>query len=544
MPDGRSAAVTLDASPYRTVIEAMFRVVAPDASDQDVQFRPIQELLDARWSRRNIIAKSRRHGVSTYVIWRFLAKCLTQRNRRCMLVSHEREATARLFSIAKYTLDNLKGAPAVVGRNNRGELYFDKTNSTFWIGTAGAENLGHGDTITDLHWSEAAHTNNAEELRKGLFPAADAGEITVESTGNGVGNWFHQAVTRAAEGRGFTLHFFPYTDDLQAYLPFANAADKERFMSSLRAEYAEPELAELLAPEVLNWRREKIDILFEGDLRAFTEQYPRTLDECFQATGHSFFPQINFVPSDEWKQRGALLWVLGDHPKPGVRYVIGADVGAGVGRDNSVGHVLSLESMEQVAEFVSNGLDPDMFGIELAHLGSMFNYAYMNVEQNNHGLTTIRALKDEVDVEGRKQSRYPVHLIHQGRRTQSDNVYETQRLMSYGTFVNETIRGSILGGLRSALREDYVIHSPLLKAELGSFVEKENGKLEAESGCHDDRVMAAAHAVSCIERAASTLPVAGARTRRGEAVDPFSWEAIFGEASFTQDLPFTAGRWD
>ena len=524
----------LSPSPYRTVMEAMFRVVAPDASDQDVRLRHVQALLDANWTSRNIIAKSRRHGVSTYVIWRFLAKCLTQRNRRCMLVSHEKEATARLFSIAKYTLDNLKGAKALVGRNNRGELYFDKTNSTFWIGTAGAENLGHGDTITDLHWSEAAHTDNAEGLRKGLFPAADAGEITVESTGNGVGNWFHHSVVRAAEGRGFTLHFYPYTDHPDSRLAFATSEARDAFMGSLREEYGEPALADMLEPEVLYWRRDKIEVLFEGDLKAFTEQYPRTLDECFQATGHSFFPQVNYVPSLDWQQKGRLLWALKDHPKPGVAYVVGVDVGAGVGRDNSVLEVVSLDTMEQVAEWVSNGLDPDLFGIEAAHLAGMFNKAYINVEANNHGLTTIRALKEH----------YDHHLIHQGRYTQGQGAeFTTARLTNYGTLVGERNKGAILGGLRSALRQELTIHSPLLRDELGSFVEKENGKLEAEGNCLDDRVMALAHAVAVVERAA--LVARPAVARRSSAPDPFSWEGIFGDLDnrWEGSLPFREGRW-
>lgn len=522
----------LSPSPYRAVIEGMFRVVDPEAKDQDVVLRQVQAQLDAHWTSRNIIPKSRRHGVSTYVIWRFIAKCLTQRNRRCMLVSHEKEATARLFSIAQYTVRNLKGAPAVVTRNNRGALEFGKTNSTFWIGTAGSENLGHGDTITDLHWSEAAHTKNAEDLRKGLFPAADAGEITVESTGNGVGNWFHRSVIRSAEGHGFTLHFFPYTEHPDSFLPFESDDERDRFMANLRPEYDEPVLAGILRPEVLHWRRDKIEILFEGNLKDFTEQYPRTLDECFQATGHSLFPKVNYVPTTEWERRGRLLWALRTHPKVGSRYAIGADVGGGVGRDNSVAEVINLDTLEQVAEWVSNGLDPDLFGIELAHLGGMFNSAYINVEQNNHGLTTVRSLRDH----------YPHHLIHQGRPFASqDSEYETRRLMQYGTLVNARNKASMIGGLRAALRTECVVHSELLKSELGSFVEKEDGRMEAEEGCYDDRVMALAHAVACVERAAMALtPVVASRR---PAPDPFSWEAIFGDERTEGSLPFTEGRW-
>jgi len=292
-------------------------------------------------------------------------------------------------------------------------------------------------------------------------------------------------------------------------------------------------LAGVIEPERLRWRRDKIDVLFEGNLKDFTEQYPRTLDECFQATGHGFFPKVNYVPTAEWRKRGALLSALGDHPMPGHSYAIGADVSAGVGRDYSIGEVVDLDLVEQVAEWASDGIDPDLFGLELAHLGGMFNKAYIVVEQNNHGLTTIRSLLDH----------YEHHLVHRGRPGAKGSDYETGDLMGYGTLVGERIKGSILGGLRSALRGELVIHSSLLKNELNSFVEKENGKLEAEEGCHDDRVMALAHAVSVVEQA--SLMVSPTRHRETMAPAWNSWEAIFGDLEYAREggLPFTAGKW-
>jgi hypothetical protein len=115
--------------------------------------------------------------------------------------------------------------------------------------------------------------------------------------------------------------------------------------------------------------------------------------------------------------------------------------------------------------------------------------------------------------------------------------------MGYGTLVSEVVKGTVLGGLRSAVRSDLAIHSPLLRSELGSFVEKENGKLEAESGCMDDRVMAMAHAVAAVERAAiMTAPKSSSRASRATP-DQFSWEAIFGDSAAGGSLPFTEGKW-
>ena len=212
---------SLSPSPYRTVIERMFQVVNKSGQRVDFVLNPVQARLDAAWTRRNIVPKARQEGVSSYVIARYTAKCLTQENRTCVIISHEAEATQRLLGRANYILDNLKGGvKPELGRHSRNEIFFKKTNSTFFIGTAGSRSFGHGDTITDLHLSEASRYPDPESIVRGTFPAAERGEITVESTGNGVGNWFHRQAVRAREGLGFKLHFFSWLDDHEYALSF------------------------------------------------------------------------------------------------------------------------------------------------------------------------------------------------------------------------------------------------------------------------------------------------------------------------------------
>jgi adenosine deaminase len=38
-------------------------------------------------------------------------------------------------------------------------------------------------------------------------------------------------------------------------------------------------------------------------------------------------------------------------------------------------------------------IDPDLFGEELVKLAKYYNYAYIGVENNNHGLTTLKAIQ-------------------------------------------------------------------------------------------------------------------------------------------------------
>jgi len=52
----------------------------------------------------------------------------------------------------------------------------------------------------------------------------------------------------------------------------------------------------------------------------------------------------------------------------------------------------------------------------------------------------------------------------------------------------------VIGLLRKVLRDEWTIHSQILKAELSSFIEHPDGEIGAADGCHDDTVIAAAMA--------------------------------------------------
>jgi hypothetical protein len=508
----------MTASPYRTVIEAMFRIVDKKGAAVDFRLTDVQAELDAGWSRRNIIPKARQTKVSSYVIARYTAKCLAEQNRTCVIISHETEATQRLLGRANYILSNLKGGVKPdLGRSNRNEIFFKKTNSTFYIGTAGARAFGHGDTITDLHLSEPSRYTDPERVVQGVMPAAEAGEVTAESTGNGMGNWFHRQCVRAREGIGFKLFFFSWTRAPEYALPFATEEDRAAFASSLRDDWLEPQLfADGVTLEQLQWRRERLNIDFEGDLRTFQEAYPYSFDECFQSTGYGFFRRVTFS-EEGWHRESALLHILGDHPKPGLSYVIGGDPAGGVGKDNSVLEVFCLDTSEQVAEWASSLIEPPEFADAAAALGRRFNNAYINIERNNHGGTTLARLTQC----------YPLELIHRGSRGELSPQAILSHLSHFGTATTASSRGLILGTARRLLSSEFTIHSPLLKSELSTFVEKDDGKIEADAGCLDDRVMATAMALIVVEQAG----VASASSRETEQPlverNPFSFDALF-----------------
>lgn len=512
-------------SAEREIIESMFRIPDKEGKDVDFQLNSVQAMLDTNLSGRDIIAKARQRGISFYFIARNVAKCLAQRNRRCVMISHTTKATQVFIDRAHYILSHLKGGmKAQLKYSSRNEIYFEKMDSTLYIGTAGSDNVGIGDTITDLHCSEVPLWDNPQALLKGLFNAVPlSGNIAIESTGKGMGNWFHRQTMRAASGTSrYKLHFFSWTDAPE-YRIELTPEEAEEFRRSLDNELEEVDLfnRKVLDLSQLAWRRDKL-IEMDYDLEGFKEQYPITLDECFQGTGASYFKRINFVEVPDWHPHPTLLnfHVLGDHPKRGHSYFAGGDVGGGTGRDNSVLEIFDLDEMRQVGEWCSNRLEPHIFAERITPILYMFNSAYVNIERNNHG---ILALKILIDL-------YPKSKIHMSRPPSQKEIEEYGKIADYGTFTSVKNRLSIIASLRETVIKDIRIHSPILKSEMDSFVEDEaTGKLQAQEGCLDDRVLAAAMATYIMPKAITRSAFGQKLRDQRKENDPFGLNSILVE---------------
>jgi len=507
------------ATPERLIIEELFQIVDKELNAVPFKLNVAQRILDDGLTGRDIVPKARQEGVSSYVLARFAAVCLTQPNARCVVISHDIPSTQRMLKKVHFILENIRGPKPRIKNASKNEIIFEKTGAMFYIGTAGSRMFGRGDTISHLHCSEYAYWPKPEELLAGLFQAVPkSGEIMIESTGNGVGNDYHNRVMRAAAGRSrFTCHFLPWhifpeycyklTDDQSAAL-----------MENLRPEWEEPELIERfgLSAGQLAWRRDKLEEM-DYDLSKFKQEYPMTLDECFQASGNSVFSAVTYQPTERWQRRAPGLCILEGHPNINYTYVIGADPSGGTGRDNAAAEIICLELNEQVGEFVNDRVAPHLFAHKLAELGNMFNKALLSVESNNHGLVTVHELTKI----------YPRNLIHRAFKRPNANPFD-ESLLDIGVSTTSRSRPMIIASLRRALLDGLVVHSPTLMSELSSFIETDSGKLQAQEGCHDDCVLAAAMATVAMTRATLLGDVTSAGLRPTQR-DPFCLEGILDE---------------
>ena len=190
------------------------------------------------------------------------------------------------------------------------------------------------------------------------------------------------------------------------------------------------------------------------------------------AQGFLDYSGTNYTIKFKDKENGVLkVW---EEPRSNGRYFIGADIGLGVGGDPSCAVVLD-DKLRQVAE-LHGQIAPDKMGEHLINLGKWYNTAWVGVEANSFGIACIDAMKRTY---GKLYFSYKID----GR---SD-----QRTKKIGWWTDTKSKPLMVGEFVRAVREESVeINSKELLEEMGTYVLGDDGSVNAEIGCHDDRVIA------------------------------------------------------
>lgn len=232
---------------------------------------------------RGIIGKGRQTGGSTYVGARFYHRSSMNPGVQTFILTHEDAATKELFDMVDlfHTLNPLKPH---TGASNAKELVFDKLRSGYSVGTAGTKAVGRSSTNQLLHWSEVAHSPNAEGHGAGIVqtvPDLPGTEIIKESTGNGASGDFYESWQMAEAGRGdYEAWFVPWywSED------YVREAGPDVILSEEETRYAQ--LYDL-SPGQMIWRRAKIAELKSDVL--FMREYPANAMEMWAATGQQSY---------------------------------------------------------------------------------------------------------------------------------------------------------------------------------------------------------------------------------------------------------------
>lgn len=227
---------------------------------------------------------------------------------------------------------------------------------------------------------------------------------------------------------------------------------------------------------------------------------PLAADQFPIPPGYGFERLTASELKDQPNLRGGLLTIW-EYPRSrGKRqYVLGVDVGDGLGQDYSICSVIRLptidEPAEEVAQFCSNRHDTKAFSYVCDAIGRLYPdadgiEALAAIEVNNHGL----AVQDMLQLHLGYSNFY---LWEYADAASPEKRYSTR----IGWLTTPRTRPLLLAAFHSAITTidpithtpDFVLNSPITRGELRHFItEGTIGEAEAARGQHDDAIMSSA----------------------------------------------------
>jgi len=501
IPNTTEALMKLAHEDPRTIIESGFWVIDKKKNIVPFVFNDLQLMMYNERTIRDDILKPGQIGFSTMILAILTVKFLLVPNAWCVCISHEAEATKRLFEKVDFFLSNLPPwlKPFYEAKvDTKKNLVNGVMNSRFYIGTAGAVAFGRGDTIHYAHLSEVSRWRDSGAVATGIIRAVPVGDpntwIVKETTANGVGTYHHEEYQRAKRREGeFTSHFFPWYLHGEYTINDIVLIDKTEDEIILQRQHPE------ITDGRLAWRRKMV-----GSLNSesgwtpedmFKQEFPCDDVEAFLFTGNPVFPvaqmqnyKVNtrkpiFVGNlegvspherlDETEKGYLKLW---DMPTLGSHYIIAADTAQFT--DYCSAHIIDRKTWKIIGTFHAQ-IKANHFGAHLNRIGHFFNKALIVVEDNNMGQSTIDRLV-ELD--------YP--SLYYRQRFNKETKQTTSEI---GFHTDAKTKPLFIGYLQDIVRTEQAdIPEKETVDEMMTFVRNDDGSMGASKGNHDDRVMSLA----------------------------------------------------
>jgi len=408
-------------------------------------------------------------GMSTWIAGRLFLKTITIPGTLSVQVAHTQEAAEAIFRTVhrfyRCLPASLREGALRTARANARQICFPELDSEFRVESACDANAGRGVTITNLHCSEVARwPGDATETLYGLKAALPPqGELILESTPNGAEGCFWTEWTQS-EATGMVRHFFPWWWEASYVAEAVDAGTLDEEERRLVDGHG-------LSLEQIGFRRQ----LRAGFKKLAKQEYAEDAESCFYASGSCLFDVgaidrrlAGLRPPVEQRNNGTLqVWFPA---MAGRRYMVAVDpAGGGSEGDYSVAQVIEVGTGLQCAE-----LQAHLPALELAQaaaaLAREYNDAWLVVERNNHGSGVLAYLRS----------------VCKAARIYGQNGQD-------GWLTSSLSRPGMIAGLGAALVDrPELFQSERLLRECRSFVRLRNGATGAQSGLHDDCVMAMA----------------------------------------------------
>ena len=486
---------------------------------------------------RYIVLKARQMGLSTIIEALCYWWTTTHRHITSVIIAHEKKAAENLYKMFRRYYENSQ--PQYQPRrkyNTRTDLTFDAEDpekeeyrqkglpspglSSEIKTMVAKDGGGRSDTIIFFHGSEVAFWDSSADVVSSALQAVPLLPNTfafLESTANGVGNYFYTEWQFAKKGESvFKPFFFAWHEHPEYMIPgkVDHYDEEELELLDIFKQKGYPQ--EEWDAKIL-WRREKRKE-FRTDPKKFYQEYPKDDMEAFLASGRPRFDIKQLIKMEQVAAQVAPLFgvveqiidpdtkakkyelrevkpVFGDQdptplkvwekPVKGVRYSIGVDVAddkkvdAGEVGDYSVIDVMDCKTLKTVARWRGH-IDPDLLGDEVYRLGMYYNGALVGVEVNNHGIVVVQKLRN---------------LFYRNlymRETGEDEQFQ-ERTTRMGWLTSRKTKPVMIGEMAAAMRDGLVIdYDVVFIRECMTYVVDDQGYTNAQEGMYDDCVMAKA----------------------------------------------------
>jgi hypothetical protein len=458
---------------------------------------------------RLVIDKARQGGISTLIEGILFHNCCILQGYSAYIVAHTAKGSDHIFRMSKRFYEYLPNKPATNYSNRKELLFAQPLESEMTIDVANknrrsVDEIGRSKTVHGFHASEVSSWDNPEDVMGAVLNAISHTAntmVVLESTAKGASGYFHDMYWDAKNGTSdFRALFIGWHDDPRNRIAPPDGWEPSDEEKELAKKY-------FLDNAQLYWRAWTIKNKHNGDLMEFEQENPICDTESFKTSGGSVIPIEILKPlfdktrpglpcdivfdSKESKltlvhgKRG-LLHVWKD-PLPGRFYVIGADVAEGLEKgDFSAAYVLRLDDGDMCAAWHGKQ-DPDLFGETLANIGKHYNYAFIGVENNNHGLTTLVKLRD-------------IYFNIYKEWIEDETMSKWTERLGWNT--NIKTKRLLVDDLIMWIRDKQGnIYDEFLLKELTTFCRDEKGSCSAEGTAKDDRVMSYGIAVQMTQKA-------------------------------------------
>lgn len=479
---------------------------------------------------RMIVLKARQMGCSTITQAMMLQFLLAEQNTAGMTMAHESDAATGIHKmIHRFWMR----APRALHLTHRTVSLREKgiawdNESAMRVATAGGKDPGRSSTIRAMHNSEVAFYQNPEIVMGGLdqaIPRSPHSIRIVESTANGVGNFFHgmweDSVANPSLYRplffAWWQHPFYTADHIRlghlADRPVVDLTSEEKVLVKVFRKLG-MDLRDIRSR--LIWRREFLRIECRGDLNLFHQEYPTTPDEAFISTGRNVFnlERLSRVYQPRTPRVGHLFreghklrfvedetgpYSIYREPSRSSFYTVGGDPSRGPQGDWAAADVLDRKTWEQVATFKRRGMHGAEFADEMMKLGAYYNQALLAPEVNLAGDGIAQILR---------AFGYPHIFLHQ-----KANKVPGQHDKTYGWVTNHQTKAEAIGYLQKAILDSsnpdmpggLIIHDAHTFAELKGYVNVGGKYMNGNGTDHDDTVMSLAIALAATIYEAAAL---------------------------------------